>query len=96
MAQRRRKRRRPRPGRLPTITGKHLIRLVEREGHLDRLRENSHGVIFGGEGVDGRYMFTTIPNENVPLRKGLRGAILKQMGLDLDDLRDLIEKHGLR
>ncbi len=96
MAQRRRRGRSPRPGRLPTITGKQLIRLVEREGRFDRLRENSHGVIFGGEGDDGRYIFTTIPNENVPLGKGLRGAILKQMGLDLDGLRDLIEKHGLR
>ena len=96
MTQRNRKGRKPKPGRLPAITGKQLIRLVELEGRLDRLRENSHGVIFGGEGDDGKYMFTTIPNENVPLGKGLRSAILKQMGLNLDDLRDLIEKHGLR
>jgi predicted RNA binding protein YcfA (HicA-like mRNA interferase family) len=84
-------------GQLPAITGRQLIRLLEKDNWI-RGRKSLHGITFRKLHPDGITRVTTIPDKRSPLPDGTLNAILgpKQTGIGRDGLAELIQRHGLR
>ena len=83
------------PESLPAITGKQLVRILEKDGYTV-VRRCKHGLRLHKR-LPHRTIVTVVPTKNKPLPERTLGDILgvRQTGLHKDGLRRLIEKHGL-
>ena len=83
-------------GDLPAISGKDLIRLLQKDG-WEVLRSSAHGVALRKyDPIQGRMLITTIPNKSGSLSPGTLGSILspKQTGIGRKGLSELITRYG--
>lgn len=72
--------------RLPVITGRKLIRVLEKKGwRLDRVRGSHH--IFLHPNIPGRVV---VPVHGREVQRGTLLSILEAAGITRDELRDLI------
>lgn len=80
---------------LPAITGKDLIKLLQKDGWIIK-RTATHGVSLA-KAFSNRTRVTVIPNTRASLDDGTLGAILspKQTKIGKAGLLDLINKYGL-
>jgi predicted RNA binding protein YcfA (HicA-like mRNA interferase family) len=80
---------------LPTISGKKLIRLLQKAGWIVQ-RRAKHGVALTKRFTD-RTRVTIVPDTNTPLDDGTLSAILgyKQTGIGKKGLLDLVNKFGI-
>ena len=84
------------PENLPAITGRQLIRLLERDGWIVG-NQRTHGVSLR-KTVSDRTLITIVPNKTETLKPGTLSEILgpRQTQLGKDGLQRLIDAHGLR
>jgi len=83
-------------GDLPAISGKDLIRLLQKDG-WDILRSSAHGIALRKHDKNiGRMRITTIPNKSGSLPSGTLASILssKQTGIGRKRLAELIARQG--
>jgi len=82
---------------LPAITGRQLIRLLNKKDGWQITGTCPHGVSLMKD-VAGKRRVTTVQNSHESLPKGTLDAILseKQTGLGRNGLRDLLNKYGLK
>lgn len=82
-------------GQLPALTGRQLIRLLEKDGFA-KIRQSRHGQAMTKTLSDGRILVTTIPNKRGDLTTGTLHAILgpKQTQIGIERLKELIKKYG--
>jgi len=80
---------------LPAISGKQLIKLLEKDGWIIK-GQATHGVSLA-KLVGDRTVVTVVRNTNASLPVGTLGAILgvKQIGIGKSGLLDLVNKYGL-
>ncbi|PIP13799.1 MAG: hypothetical protein COT45_02960 [bacterium (Candidatus Stahlbacteria) CG08_land_8_20_14_0_20_40_26] len=80
---------------LPAITGKQLIRLLEKDGWKEN-RKATHGISLTKK-VGDRILVTVIPDTKASLPKATLMAILseKQTGLGKKGLLELLNKYGI-
>jgi len=82
---------------LPAITGKQLIRLLQKDGWEQR-RKSNHGIALAKVCADGRTLVTVVPDKRSALPAGTLADILgpQQTQLGRSGLAALIDKYGLR
>lgn len=82
-------------GQLPALTGRQLIRLLEKDGFA-KTRQSRHGQAMFKTLADGKILVTTIPNKRGDLTTGTLHAILgpKQTQIGVEGLEELINKYG--
>lgn len=80
---------------LPAITGKQLIRLLEKDGWRAG-RKSNHGRTMTKQ-IDSQTRVTFIPEKKKPLPDGTLADILgpQQTGITKKGLADLIDQYGL-
>ena len=80
---------------LPAITGKQLIRLLEKDGWQSG-RKSNHGRTMTKQ-IDSQTRVTFIPEKKKPLPDGTLADILgpQQTGITKKGLADLIDQYGL-
>ncbi len=85
----------PKYTRLPPLSGKKLIKLLEKDGWSTKRRAR-HGVALAKEFAD-RVRVTVVPDSNATLDDGTLGAILgaKQTNIGKAGLLDLVNKYGV-
>ncbi len=85
----------PKYTRLPNLSGKKLIKLLENDGWVMK-RRTRHGVALAKQFSD-RTRVTVVPDSNAPLDDGTLGAILghKQTNIRKEELLALVNKYGL-
>ncbi|MEK7655453.1 MAG: type II toxin-antitoxin system HicA family toxin [Patescibacteria group bacterium] len=69
--------------RLPQITSRELIRILERRGFMIRRITGGHIILRHGQ----TKRMATVPSHPGDLQRGLVFGILKQAGIDLDDFK---------
>jgi predicted RNA binding protein YcfA (HicA-like mRNA interferase family) len=81
--------------RLPAISGKQLVQLLQKDGWIIK-RRSRHGVALAKDFGD-HFKVTVIPDTSAPLDDGTLGAILgvKQTTIGRKGLLDLVNKFGL-
>lgn len=73
--------------RLPQISGKRLVRLLEKKGYYLVRWHGSHAIMDNGIQV------IPVPcHSNRPLKKGTLRAIIRDAGISMDELIQLFEK----
>jgi len=79
-------------GEIPAVTGKQLIRLLQKDGWVEKGR-STHGIALQKPG----HYPTVVPDKKKPIPDGTLGAILgpRQTGIGKKGLAALIEKYGL-
>lgn len=79
---------------LPSLTGRQLCRLLEKEG-WEYGRTSQHGFFMRKRDAQG-YRHVVIPDKSLP--KSVLGRILstRQSGIGREGLSTMIQKHGLR
>ncbi len=82
---------------LPAITGKQLIRLLQKDG-WERRHRCTHGVSLAKHLPNGRTLVTVVPDKRSSLRPGTLAAILgpDQTALGRKGLAALIDRYGLK
>ena len=73
-------------GRLPVVSGRELVRALEKAGYLSDRQKGSHIVL---RQTEPPFRRVTIPDHK-ELAKGTLRAILRQVGLTPDELTDLL------
>lgn len=82
---------------LPAITGKQLVKILEKDGWKNNGRTN-HGISMS-KNIDGEFKVTIIPTKkNTSIPDGTLGSILgvKQTCIGKDGLRKMIKEYGLK
>lgn len=81
---------------LPAITGKQLIKLLEKDGWTIKKRA-THGIGMNKQ-IQGETKNALIPDKRESLKRGVLMAILgpKQTNIGRDGLLRLIEKYGIK
>lgn len=84
------------PHQLPAITGKELIRLLEKDG-WEKTRRANHGIGLSKHFSD-RKRVTVVPDKRSSLPVGTLRDILgpDQTGIGFDGLAQLIDQYGLK
>ena len=72
---------------LPRVSGKELLRALERAGFRVEHTTGSHATMYH----PGSDRTTTVPLHRSTLPVGLTAGILRQAGLDTEDLRALLK-----
>jgi predicted RNA binding protein YcfA (HicA-like mRNA interferase family) len=84
------------PDRLPAITGRQFIRLLEKDGWVQG-GQRTHGVALRKVQPGNRTLITIVPNKTDSLKLGTLRAILsdQQTCLGREGLQHLIDTYGL-
>ena len=85
------------PASIPAISGKQLIKLLQRDGWVVG-RKAKHGRCLTKKVMSGRTKVTFVPDTRASLPEGTLSQILgsKQTGIGRHGLRTLIDRYGLR
>ncbi len=73
-------------GRLPVVSGRELVRALEKAGYVNDRQKGSHIVL---RQTEPPFRRVTVPDHK-ELAKGTLRAILRQVGLTPDELVDLL------
>ena len=74
-------------GRLPVVSGRELVRTLEKVGYVTDRQKGSHIVL---RHTEPPFRRVTVPDHK-ELAKGTLRAILRQVGLTPDELTDLLK-----